>query len=127
MSYVSRQLAKDAAEGEPKLPTYKTVAEVLERKNGSGIRLVGWTVARTFLIMPGVLAVGVDPKKAFVGSLISSSLISVLTLVRIYNAGFEEDAARWAQMKRAQRLERWETNKKQLEGRVVRRKRQRRS
>ena len=103
------------------------MAEVLERKNGSGIRLVGWTVARTFLIMPGVLAVGVDPKKAFVGSLISSSLISVLTLVRIYNAGFEEDAARWAQMKRAQRLERWETNKKQLEGRVVRRKRQRRS
>jgi hypothetical protein len=40
--------------------------------------------------------------------MLSSSLISVLTLVRIYNAGFEEDAERWAKMKRAQKLDRWE-------------------
>lgn len=108
MSYVRKQLAQAAAEGEPKLPTYRTVADVLERKNGAGIRLAGWTVARTFLIMPGMLAVGIDPKKAFIGSMLSSSLISVLTLVRIYNAGFEEDAERWAKMKRAQKLDRWE-------------------
>jgi hypothetical protein len=108
MSYVKDQLALAAAEGEPKLPTYRTIADVLEKKNGSGIRLAGWTVARTFLIMPGMLAVGVSPKKAFVGSILSSSLISMLALIRIYNAGFAEDAERWARMKRAQKLERWE-------------------
>jgi hypothetical protein len=108
MSYVRKQLAQAAAEGEPKLPTYRTIADVLEKKNGSGVRLAGWTVARTFLIMPGLLAVGVSPKKAFLGSMLSSSLISVLALVRIYNAGFEEDAERWARMKRAEKIDRWE-------------------
>jgi len=123
MSYVRQQLAQAAAEGEPKLPTYRTVADVLERKNGSGIRLAGWTVARTCLIMPGMLAVGVSPQKAFIGSLLSSSLISVLTLVRIYNAGFEEDAARWAKMKREQKLDRWERRQEYGIGRARERRR----
>lgn len=111
MTYVRQQLAQAAAEGKPQLPTYQTIADVLERKNGSGIRLVGWTIARCFLIMPGMLAVGVSPKKAFIGSLLSSSIISVLTLVRIYNAGFYEDAEAWAHMKREKQLGKWEARK----------------
>lgn len=95
-------------EARASLPTYSTIADVLEKKNGSGIRLVGWTLARTLLIIPGLVAVGVQPKKAIVGSMISSSIISVLTLVRIYNAGFEQDAEQWAQMKRQQRLADWD-------------------
>ncbi len=93
------------------LPTYQTIADVLEKKNGSGLRLAGWTVARTFMIMPGMLAVGISPKKAFLGSLLSSSLISVFALVRIYNAGFREDAEQWTQMKRERKLMRFEERK----------------
>ena len=47
------------------LPTYQTIADVLEKKNGSGIRLVGWTVLRSLLIAPPMLLVGVPAKKAF--------------------------------------------------------------
>jgi hypothetical protein len=90
------------------LPTYATIADVLEKKNGSGLRLVGWTLARTILIMPGMLAVGISPKRAFAGSLISSSLISVLTLVRVYNAGFEQEAERWAKVRQERKLLGWE-------------------
>lgn len=72
------------------LPTYQTVAAVLEGKNGSGIRLFGWTIARTLLIAPPIMAVGVAPKRAFLGAALASSLISVFTLARIYNAGFLE-------------------------------------
>jgi hypothetical protein len=72
------------------LPTYQTVAAVLEGKNGSGIRLFGWTIARTLLIAPPIMAVGVSPKRAFLGAALASSLISVFTLARIYNAGFIE-------------------------------------
>ena len=70
------------------LPTYQTVAAVLEGKNGSGIRLAAWTVARTMLIAPPFLALGVKPKLALTGAALSSGLISLLTLLRIYNAAF---------------------------------------
>ena len=73
----------------PSLPTYQTVAAVLERKNGSGLRLAGWTIARTMLIAPPMIAVGVPPKKAFIGAALGSGLISIFTLLRIYNASFE--------------------------------------
>ncbi len=73
--------------GEAKLPTYKTAAEVLERKNGSGWRLVGWTIARTLLIAPPMIAVGVKPSKAIWGALLASGMISALTLCRVNNAG----------------------------------------
>lgn len=73
----------------PALPTYQTVAAVLEAKNGSGVRLAGWTVARMLMIAPPMMAVGVKPKQALLGAFLSSGLISLFTLLRIYNASFE--------------------------------------
>ncbi len=70
------------------LPTYGTVADVLEKKNGSGWRLFGWTLARTILIAPPVMLAGVPAKQAFLGAAFASGLISIFTLLRIYNAGF---------------------------------------
>jgi hypothetical protein len=70
----------------PSLPTYHTVADVLEKKNGSGLRLAGWTVARTLMIAPPFLLVGVPWKQAFGGAAISSALISLFTLIRISDA-----------------------------------------
>ncbi len=68
------------------LPSYASAAALLERKNGAGVRLVGWTVARAALIASGMLVVGVPARKALIGSLLSSSLISLLTVVRIHSA-----------------------------------------
>lgn len=68
------------------LPTYHTVADVLEKKNGSGLRLAGWTVARTLMIAPPFLLVGVPWKQAFGGAALSSALISLFTLIRISDA-----------------------------------------
>jgi len=76
----------DPGQGGAALPTYSTVADVLEKKNGSGIRLAGWTLARTLLIGTPMMVVGVPPKQAFGGALLASALISVLTLERIGNA-----------------------------------------
>lgn len=73
----------------PALPTYSTIADVLEKKNGSGVRLLGWTVARTALIAPFMMVVGVPAKKAFAGAAIASAAISIFTLIRIYNAEYE--------------------------------------
>jgi hypothetical protein len=77
----------------PALPTYNTVADVLEKKNGSGIRLIGWTVARTVMIAPFMLAVGVPWRKALLGSLIASGAISLFTLLRISNAEYQINRA----------------------------------
>ena len=73
--------------GAAALPTYKTAAEVLEKKTGSGLKLAGWTVARTILIAPPVMLAGVPAKKAFLGAAFASLLISTFTLLRIFNAG----------------------------------------
>jgi hypothetical protein len=70
----------------PDLPTYATVADVLEKKNGSGLRLAGWTVARTAMIAPPMLAVGVPLRQAIAGSALASCLISLFTLLRIKGA-----------------------------------------
>lgn len=75
--------------GKPFLPTYESVAAFLERKNGAGARLAMWTIARTLLIAPPMMLVGVKPKQAFLGALLASGLISALTLLRIYNASCE--------------------------------------
>ena len=91
----------------PALPTYGTIAEVLEKKNGSGWRLAGWTAARTALIVPGMLVVGVPWKRALLGSALSSILISVFTFIRIFNAGFEEEAKARVSAKRKERIARW--------------------
>jgi hypothetical protein len=72
---------------QPALPTYLSAAETLERKNGSGLRLAGWTVARMIMIGPPMMMVGVPAKQAFLGAGIASGLISVFTLLRIFNAG----------------------------------------
>lgn len=69
------------------LPTYQTVADVLEKKNGSGWRLAGWTVARTLMIAPPMMVAGVPAKQAFVGAALASAMISVFTLARIEHAG----------------------------------------
>lgn len=71
----------------PALPTYRTAADVLEKKNGSGLRLVGWTVARTVMIAPPMMLVGVPWKKAVLGAFAASIFISMFTVLRIYNAG----------------------------------------
>lgn len=68
------------------LPTYRTAAAVLERDKGSGIRLIGWTVARTLLMAPPMMVVGVPAKQAFAGAAIGSMLISMLTVLRIFDA-----------------------------------------
>lgn len=60
----------------PALPTYQNAAALLERKNGAGLRLVGWTVARSALIAVGMFAAGVKPGKAIAGSLLASALIT---------------------------------------------------
>lgn len=77
----------------PALPTYATVADVLEKKNGSGIRLLGWTAARTVMIAPFIMAVGVPWKKALLGSLIASGAISLFTLMRIGNTEYKINRA----------------------------------
>ena len=70
---------------EASLPTYRTAAAVLEGHTGSGMRLVGWTIARTILIAPPMMVVGVPAKQAFYGAALASTLISSLTLLRIFN------------------------------------------
>lgn len=71
---------------EAALPTYRTAAHVLEGSNGSGVRLVAWTVARTLLIAPPFLLVGLPTKQVFIGAAMASGLISLFTLVRIFDA-----------------------------------------
>jgi hypothetical protein len=96
----SRELRKDArkihrdvvkvekgSKLEAPIPTYRTSANVLSRQNGSGLKLVGWTLARTLLIAPPMLVVGVPAKQAWIGAGLSSALISTLALLRIFDAG----------------------------------------
>ena len=71
---------------QPALPTYKTAARMLEGDKGSGIALVGWTVARTLLIAPPMMIVGVPTRQAFLGAALASGLISIFTLLRIFDA-----------------------------------------
>lgn len=75
---------------EPSLPTYSTVADVLEKKNGSGTRLIGWTLLRILMIAPPMVFVGVAPALAFKGAALSSALISLFTLIRIQRAAQEQ-------------------------------------
>ncbi len=70
----------------PQLPTYRALAESLERKNGSGARLVGWTVARTILIAPPFAALGVPMRQVVLGSLLSSTIITMFAYLRMYDA-----------------------------------------
>jgi len=65
---------------DPVLPTYRSAAAALERRNGAGLRLVGWTAARAALIAAGMLVVGVEPGKAAAGSVVASVLISTLAV-----------------------------------------------
>jgi len=71
------------------MPTYLSSAETLERKTGSGLKLLGWTVLRTLLIAPPILLVTPSEyrQRVWLGAIMSSSLISGLALLRIFNAG----------------------------------------
>lgn len=71
---------------EARLPTYRTAARALEGDRGSGLRLAGWTVLRTILIAPPMMIVGMPAKQAFIGAGLASALISVFTLLRIFDA-----------------------------------------
>ncbi len=66
---------------------------MLERRTGSGVRLAAWTIARTLLIAPPMLVVGVPAKQAWGGAAIASVLISSLTLLRIFHNGPELSGA----------------------------------
>lgn len=81
------------------LPTYATIASVMEKQTGSGWRLAGWTVARSVLIFPPMMLVGVEWKKAIFGALLSSGIISVLALARIHNAGYTAELKLWEEKK----------------------------
>lgn len=69
------------------LPTYKSAASFLERKNGAGLKLLGWTFARTLMIAPPMMLVGVSAKRAWGGALLASGLISLFAVLRLYDAG----------------------------------------
>lgn len=68
------------------LPTYRTAARVLEQEKGSGFALAGWTVLRTLMIAPPMMVIGVPAKQAFAGAMLGSGLISLFTLLRLFNA-----------------------------------------
>lgn len=69
------------------IPTYATAADVLSKKTGSGLKMVGWTVARTLLIAPPILLVSKAPSwQIWLGAGLSSILISVFAMMRIFNA-----------------------------------------
>ena len=72
------------------LPTLYKVSAVWGAHEGSLLLwillLAGWTVARTIMIGPPMMMVGIPAKQAFLGAAIASSLISVFTLLRIFDA-----------------------------------------
>lgn len=72
--------------GDPHVPTYKAAASFLEKEKGSGVALIGWTVARTIMIAPPMMLVGIPAKQAFAGAAISSVLISIFAALRIFDA-----------------------------------------
>jgi len=92
------------ADGEPQLPTYKSVAALLERKTGSGVKLLGWTIARTILIAPPMRLVGVPWTKAFLGAALASMMISSLAVARVYRAEGELASAYFKSRKRKRAL-----------------------
>lgn len=104
---------KSTPDEHPALPTYQSVAAVLEKQTGSGIKLVGWTFARSVLIIPGMLLVGTEWKKAVFGSLLASSFISVLALARVYNASFQGEVEAFARKRKELREARWQQKRLQ--------------
>lgn len=72
---------------EATLPTYRTSARMLEGETGAGIRLIAWTAARTILIAPPFLVLGVEPTTAWTGAALASALMSTFAVLRIFNAG----------------------------------------
>ena len=71
---------------EPKLPTYRAAAAVLEREPGGIPAELGWTVVRAAIVAPGFLLVGVRGWKVVWGALLSSSLVTAVVLARLYGA-----------------------------------------
>jgi hypothetical protein len=71
---------------EAALPTYRTAARVLEEDKGSGWRLAGYTALRTLMIAPPMMLFGVDAKRAWLGALAASALMSTFVLLRISDA-----------------------------------------
>jgi hypothetical protein len=74
------------ARTEPQLPTYRTAAAYLEGSTAHGWKLLGWTAGRTVLIAIPMMIVGIEPKKAILGSALASLIISGLAVARISNA-----------------------------------------
>ena len=63
------------------LPSSDAAAEFLKGREGGTGKVIASTVLRSVLILPGLLVVGVEPRKAFFGSIISSSLITGFILI----------------------------------------------
>jgi hypothetical protein len=63
------------------LPSSDAAAEFLRGTEGGTGKIIASTVLRSVLILPGLLVVGVEPKKAVFGSLISSGLITGFILI----------------------------------------------
>ncbi len=70
----------------PGLPTYRSAAAYLEGSTASGIKLLGWTAGRAVLIGIPLLIVGVPIRKAALGAILASVIISGLAVMRISNA-----------------------------------------
>lgn len=62
------------------LPSSDAAKHVLEGKPGAWLEFGASTVLRGVLVMPGLLIAGVDAKKALLGSMISSVLISTFVI-----------------------------------------------
>lgn len=73
---------------ESAIPTYRTAADVLSKQTGSGLRLAGWTVARTILIAPPFLLLldKSQHRRVWIAATASSVMISVFALLRIFDA-----------------------------------------
>jgi hypothetical protein len=69
----------------PALPTYQTAAGALEGHNGEGLRLIGYTFARTLLIAPMFIVLGMETRKAFLGAFMASALMSTFVVLRIFD------------------------------------------
>ena len=67
------------------LPTYLNAAGVLEKRNGSGVRLIGYTVMRAMIMGPIVMITGVPARQAFFAAGLTSVLMSTFVLLRIFD------------------------------------------
>lgn len=67
-------------------PTYQSARAVLNGEPQAPVELIGWTLLRSILIMPGFALVGARGKTLVFGSIAASATISLFALLRMYAA-----------------------------------------